>query len=84
MGAVLYWLLTGRDPFSHHKGAFAVMRAHIIEAPAPPSSVAQQPIPEALDAAILKALAKTPADRFNTAEDFSAALARAIDDAPVP
>jgi eukaryotic-like serine/threonine-protein kinase len=80
VSAVLYRLLTGRDPFYHHTRPYAVMRAHVVEAPVAPSSVAQQPIPEALDAAILKALSKEPKDRFDNAEDFSDALRRAIDD----
>ena len=81
VGAVLYWLLTGRAPFRHHRGAFAVMRAHVLEQPAPPSSRADQTIPEALDEAILKALSKRPSDRFQTAEAFSSELQRVLEEA---
>jgi eukaryotic-like serine/threonine-protein kinase len=84
MGAVLYWLLTGRAPFRHHQGAFAVMRAHVLEAPAPPSAHAQQPISGALDSTVLRALAKDPSDRFDTAEAFSDELARVVEGAATP
>jgi serine/threonine-protein kinase len=84
VGAVLYWLLTGRDPFHHHKGAFDIMRAHLLEEPSRPSAFATQPIPAALDAVVLRALAKSPNSRFNTAEEFSASLAQAVESARVP
>jgi serine/threonine-protein kinase len=77
-GIVLYWLLTGCDPFSHHRDPLALLRAHAGEAPEPPSRRMSRPIPEALDAAILRALAKQPGDRFASAADFSAALQAAI------
>ena len=44
-GAVLYAMLTGRDPFAHVEGIVAVLRAHVLEPPRPPSFVAAQPIP---------------------------------------
>ena len=84
VAAVLYWLLAGRAPFQHHKGTFAVMRAHVTDRPAPLSSLARQPIPAALDRVLLKALAKEKSDRFKTAEEFSAELARVLEAAPVP
>ncbi len=84
VGAVLYWLLAGRAPFQHRRGGFAVMGAHVTEQPAPPSAFATQAIPAALDAAILKALAKAPGERFETAEAFSLELARIVERAPRP
>ncbi|MEO7330722.1 MAG: serine/threonine-protein kinase [Minicystis sp.] len=77
-GIVLYWLLTGCDPFSHHRDPLALLRAHASEAPEPPSRRMSRPLPEALETAILRALAKQPGDRFPSAAEFSAALQAAI------
>jgi tRNA A-37 threonylcarbamoyl transferase component Bud32 len=72
LGAVLYEMLTGRVPF---QGAsdYAVLKAHVEEHPAPPSA-AMPGLPPWLDQAILKALAKAPADRFQTVEDLRLCL----------
>jgi len=78
-GIVLYMLLTGQDPFQHHKGTFSVLKAQAEEIPRPPSAVALQPISAALDGAILRALEKRPADRFESAEAFMVELSRAAD-----
>jgi tRNA A-37 threonylcarbamoyl transferase component Bud32 len=68
LGAVLYEMLTGRVPF---QGAsdYAVLKAHVEEDPAPPSA-AMPGLPSWLDQAILKALAKAPAERFQTVEEL--------------
>ncbi len=84
VAAVLYWLIAGRAPFQHQKGTFAVMRAQVTDRPAPLSSLARQPIPAALDSVLLKALSKEKSDRFKTAEEFSAELARVLEAAPIP
>ena len=52
------------------------------EDPSPPSSIAPQPIEPAIDDVILRALSKRPEDRYATAADFSAALARALEMKP--
>jgi serine/threonine-protein kinase len=44
------------------------------EDPTSPSVVAKQPIPPALDAAILRCLAKKPEDRFRDVSDLAKAL----------
>jgi eukaryotic-like serine/threonine-protein kinase len=80
-GIVLYMLLAGRDPFHHHRGVIALLRAQATELPAVPSILAEQVIPEALDRAVLRALSKRPEDRFDSADAFSAELARIIDGA---
>jgi serine/threonine-protein kinase len=72
IGCVLFEMLVGRPPFvSHDSGD--LMRQHLVREPEPPGSLAPN-VPATLDAAILKALAKDPSDRFPTA----AALGRAI------
>jgi eukaryotic-like serine/threonine-protein kinase len=76
MGAVLHEMLTGAKLFDAD-GAFAVMQAHVGTVPAPPS--ARNPkTPAALDAIVCRALAKDPAARFQSAEDFRIALTRAV------
>ncbi|MGH9939473.1 MAG: serine/threonine-protein kinase [Blastocatellia bacterium] len=80
LGIVLYEMLTGRVPFSS-QSEFELMRAQIEDPPPPPREFAEH-IPEAIERIILRALAKNPAERFQTAEDFHAALtdsARALD-----
>ena len=73
-GIVLYTLIAGRGPFHHINDAVALLQAHAFEEPAPPSRMSQQPIPPALDAIILKAIAKKPEDRYPSAAAFSEAL----------
>lgn len=75
-GMVLYHLIAGRGPFDRHTTLLDLSRAHAFEAPEPPSRLAPQPIPPALDAAVLKALAKDPNDRFRSALEFAAELER--------
>jgi len=53
---------------------FEIMLAHVNEVPEPPSSINHE-IPEELDELIMKALAKHPSQRFQTAAEFSNALA---------
>ena len=71
-GVVLYEMLTGRVPFEGDS-AVAVALKQVSEQPAPPSSL-NPAVPPALDAVVLRALAKDPANRFTTAEEFSRAL----------
>ena len=74
-GVMLYEAVTGKLPFEAAQ-LFDLMRAHV-EQP-PPSARASRPdVPELLDAAIATALAKSPADRFQSA----AAMQQALDNA---
>jgi serine/threonine protein kinase len=73
-GVVLYAMLAGRAPFDHYSALYELARAHAAEPPEPPSRYAGQPIPEALERVLRKALEKQPDDRFQTALAFSAAL----------
>jgi serine/threonine-protein kinase len=81
MGAVLHEMLCGAKLFDED-GAFGVMRAHVETVPAPPSS-RNPKIPKALDDIVRKAVAKDPAKRFQSANEFRAAL-RNIMAAPRP
>jgi serine/threonine-protein kinase len=73
LGVVLYEMLCGRPPFES-RSQFELMMAHVNQAPAPPSSV-QAKVPQPLDAVVLKALAKDPADRYPSAAAFADAIA---------
>jgi serine/threonine-protein kinase len=71
-GVVLYELLTGRPPFRGDT-AVAVAYQHISEAPVPPNAL-NPSISPALNAVVMRALAKNKEDRFQTAADFTADL----------
>jgi eukaryotic-like serine/threonine-protein kinase len=72
IGVLLYECLTGRVPFDADSPV-AVALKQVSEPPRPPSQLNPQ-IPPALDAVVLRALVKDPAGRFQSADEFSAAL----------
>src|SRR2546428_9393324 len=67
-------MLVGEHPFTGPT-AQAVMARHSLDLVSPPSIV-RASIPDAVEDALLRALAKTPADRFPTTALFAEALAR--------
>jgi len=72
LGAVLYELLTGEVPFSGENFVAVAMR-HVSEPP--PSVLSHRPdCPVRLDLAIQRAMAKDPADRFASMDEFGAEL----------
>jgi hypothetical protein len=81
-GVVLFELLAGKKPFDG-ASAFNVMKAHAEEAPPSPVSVNPE-IPSELSAIVLRALAKKPEARFQSADAFLQAIgAFQIKPAPV-
>src|SRR5207249_11680289 len=74
LACVLYEMLVGAPPFSG-PSAQAIMARHALDVVSPPSIV-RTTIPDAVEDAILRALAKTPADRFPTTALFAEALQR--------
>ena len=76
LACTLFRLLTGKQPFYTAEGTTALARAHLY---APPPRLSDH-LPTAtrqLDVVIARALAKNPADRFTSAQEFAAAAAAA-------
>lgn len=72
VGATLYEMLTGRPPFDADTDV-GIAYKHINEPPVPPRRL-NPAIPPQLEAIILHALAKTPAQRFGSAAEMESAL----------
>jgi serine/threonine protein kinase len=85
LGVVLYLLLTGYLPFTGSTSA-AVMEGHLYRLPEPPRRRYPSVTP-AMEAVVLRALAKHPADRYQTGSELGAALMSALvagDAEPLP
>ena len=78
LGVVLYELLAGEVPF-HGNNLVAIAMRHLHD---PPPSLLdiRRDLPFRLIAAVEKALAKDPADRFSTMDAFAAELRRCLDE----
>ncbi len=74
LGAVLYEMLAGEPPLTGPT-VQAVIAKLLTERPSRLRTV-RDTVPQGIDTAVAKALAKVPADRFAQASDFAAALAR--------
>jgi tRNA A-37 threonylcarbamoyl transferase component Bud32 len=72
LGAVAYFLLTGRPPFDGESG-LGVMIAHARDPVVPPSR-SRAEVPDDLERIVLRCLAKDPAERFANAQDLEHAL----------
>jgi serine/threonine-protein kinase len=72
VGIVLYELLTGRLPFDGETAVTIALKQ--VAEPATPPSRLNPAVSPALDAVVLRALAKNPAQRFADADEFIAAL----------
>ena len=72
LGAVAYYLLTGRPPFDGQDG-IGVMIAHARDPVVPPSR-GRADVPEDLERVVLRCLAKDPAERFPDAVGLEHAL----------
>ena len=83
LGCVLYEMLMGQPPFIGPTSQ-AILARHAMD-PVPPLRTARSTVPPALELAVAKALAKVPADRFQTAGEFAEALtAEPASGAPAP
>lgn len=74
LGTVLYQMLTGRVPFDGPTD-FAILKAQLDDPPVPPGSIVAD-VPGWLDRAVLKALEKEPAARFQTVQEMRLYLNR--------
>ena len=74
LGVVLYEMLTGQPPFAGDS-ALTVAYKHVREDPPLPTRLNAE-IPEGLEAVTMKALAKNPENRYQTADEMRADLAR--------
>src|SRR5437870_640784 len=74
VGIVLYELLTGVVPFTGDTPVEIAMK-HLSAIPEPPSAKRAE-IPRELDLVVMRALAKDPHERYQTAEEMDADLAR--------
>ena len=71
LGAVMYQMVTGRTPFQGTTPQ--VLHAHVYDSPLSPSTLT--PVSPAMEAIILQALQKEPAQRFQTGAAMAQALA---------
>jgi serine/threonine-protein kinase len=76
-GVILYQFLTGEKPFTGT--TTTIMYKVLREEPLAPS-ILNVALPSAFDAVVKKAMAKSPDQRFQTAEEFSAAIHAAVAD----
>jgi eukaryotic-like serine/threonine-protein kinase len=81
VGVVLYEMLTGQVPFTGETPLEIAMK-HLSEVPKPPSEL-RPDVPHDLDLVVLRALAKDPAERYQTAEEMGADLERVLAGLPV-
>ncbi len=81
IGVVIYRITTGKLPFKGET-PFALANSQVNDPPTP-IRTARQGLPDWLELVIGKALAKSPGDRFQTAEEFQAVLQRCVSGLPV-
>ena len=81
LGVVLYELLTGKTPFDGDTPVEIAMK-HLSNAPKPPSKLRPE-VPPELDKVVLRALAKNPDERYQSADEMEADLERVARGAPV-
>ncbi len=72
LGCVVYEMLAGVPPFTGPT-AQAILARHAVDR-VPPLRTVRTTIPEAIEQAVERALAKVPSDRFDSAAEFAAAL----------
>lgn len=84
LGVVLYEALTGRPPFTGNAPLEIILK-HVHE-PVPPLVTPKglEPIPSAFEAVVMKCLAKSPMDRFQSMEEVLMAMQDVVPAIPTP
>jgi serine/threonine protein kinase len=77
LGIILYELMTGKVPFTSETTPLAIIHKHISEPPPNPGSL-RPDLPGAVEEVILKALAKAPQERYESAGEMVRALEKAL------
>ena len=72
LACVVYELLAGQPPFTGPT-AMALLARHSLDN-VPSLKIVRSTVPDAVEDAIVRAMAKVPADRFRSATDFAAAM----------
>jgi hypothetical protein len=81
LGVVLFEMATGRVPYQAET-PIAVVFKHVQD-PLPPARSLNPDLPEAVELVILKALAKNPEDRYQTAADMVRAIQAAVPESQI-
>jgi hypothetical protein len=81
LGCSLFRLLTGRTPYADFSGMSATLMAHLLQ-PIPRATQHAPWLPPAIDDVLVRALAKTPDQRFQSAGELAAAAAAALSGQP--
>ena len=77
LGAVLYYLVTGRAPF---RGSYEEVRSGVLSSRPPPPSEVNPEVPSWVDEVVAKATAKQKLTRYESATDLVGDLARELGD----
>jgi serine/threonine protein kinase len=78
LGVIIYEMLSGRVPFTGESPTVIMMKQ--VQDPPPSILDARPDLPASVDSLIERALAKQPADRFQTAGELSEALTESVDE----
>ena len=81
LACVLYFCLTGRRPFERHSEV-AVLYAHLKDRP-PSASALKPEVPSELDRAVVRAMSKSPGDRYQLCSELTGASVPSVA-APAP
>jgi eukaryotic-like serine/threonine-protein kinase len=76
LGSVVYEMLAGQPPYTGAT-AGAILSRKAME-PVPSLRVVRETVPQAVEQAVTRALAKAPADRFGSAQQFAEALEQRV------
>jgi len=82
LGAVAYYLIAGRPVFEG-ANVIDIAQGHLYESPVPPSQLSTQPLPDALEALVLRCLEKDPHARPSSAMEVLEELSRLQTDGEV-